>query len=131
MAGDAVLLQDCLLRIGRGLLAVRRDRQQRRGKETLHSCSPNFLSNATALGLASGGRIARKIPFAKIRGVRPPISFTSSFAPWSARIWIIDSQPRFAAPWMAVIPSELAALTSAPRSRQSFTASTYSASLWL
>ena len=36
--------------------------------------------------LKTGGRMARKMPSANVIGDRPAVSFTSSVAPWSARI---------------------------------------------
>ena len=56
------------------------------------------FNKATAAGLATGGRMARNVPSANVIGVRPAMSFTSSRAPWSVRIRMIDGHPRLAAP---------------------------------
>src|SRR5262249_15377743 len=88
----------------------------------------NFSNSAIVVGFRTGGCTARNTPSAYVIGVRPCESFTSSFAPWSASSCTILSNPRFAAPCIAVNPCLLTAFTSAPLSRQSFAASRYSSS---
>ena len=64
---------------------ARRDESEaERKKDAIHSI--NFFRSAIASGFATGGRMARKMPSANVIGDRPAASFTSSFAPWSARI---------------------------------------------
>src|SRR4051794_35327328 len=74
----------------------------------------SFLSRATVLGFRSAPTDARNTPSAHATGVRPTASFTSTRPPFSTRNLIMSSEPRLAAPMMAVNPIEFTALTSAP-----------------
>jgi hypothetical protein len=74
----------CLLCIHvKGSDPAQKDERESKGVRFI---PPNFLRSAIASGLATGGRIARKIPSANVIGDLPAASFTSSVAPWSARI---------------------------------------------
>jgi MFS family permease len=80
----------------------------------LGSKPKNQLISAIETGFGFAGCVARNTPPAQFSGVRPSLSLTSSFAPRATRKRMMSSEPRFAAPWIAVRPIELTALTPMP-----------------
>src|SRR4029077_10018573 len=79
------------------------------------SFAPSFRSSTAVCGWAAN-ELPYSTPSATIKGVRPSLATTSSFAPLSNRYCTTLFAPRYAAACIAVSPRSLTVLTSAPSS---------------